>query len=481
MSTQSAPPRRIEYVDIREVRGADRNPRSHLSLEKVKGSIRKYGFVDAAVHDGRTGRIIAGHGRTEALTAMRDAGEDPPEGVVVGAGGEWLMPLQYGWASRTDAEAETLLVNLNRLVETGGWEKGGLAELLDELRRDTPTDFELTGFESGDVDAMFAELAQAAYEELPAPEDLDEVGEAPAPEEAISRLGDVWVLGRHRLAVGDSTDLAVVHRALGGRDVKAQLVFTDPPYGVSYVGQNGMKIINDDLSASDLGKLLLGAFGVMKEVLIPGGAFYVCSPSGRLETTFRVALEDVGLELRSQLVWIKDSLVLGRADYHGQHETMLYGWQLEGEPLVPPHFDPEHETMLYGWKDGAAHTFEGGRKQTTTWLYPKPRRSDLHATMKPVALVRRAVINSSTPGEERGRVLDLFGGSGTTMVASELSARSASLVELDPPYADVIIQRMFDQFQIDGVRESDGARWSSVRGTNSGKSGRGGGSGGGSA
>lgn len=303
---------------------------------------------------------------------------------------------------------------------------------------------------------MLAAIAQTEFEGVADPEDLDDVGAAPAKEDAVSREGDVWILGRHRLAVGDSTDLAVVQAALGGRDVMAQMVFTDPPYGVSYEGMNGMKIINDNLSASDLGKLLLGAFGVMKEVLVPGGAFYVCSPSGRLETTFRVALEDVGLELRQQLVWVKDSLVLSRADYHGQHETMLYGWQLEGEPLVPPHFDPDHETMLYGWKDGAAHTFEGGRKQTTTWLYPKPRRSDLHPTMKPIALVRRAVVNSSRPGVEHGRVLDLFGGSGSTLIACELSHRAASLVELDPPYADVICKRFQEQTGVVPVREATG-------------------------
>jgi site-specific DNA-methyltransferase (adenine-specific) len=179
-------------------------------------------------------------------------------------------------------------------------------------------------------------------------------------------------------------------------------------------------------------------------------------------TSFRVALEDVGLELRQQLVWAKDSLVLSRADYHGQHETMLYGWQLEGEPLVPPHFDAEHDTMLYGWKEGAAHTFEGGRKQTTVWLYPKPRSSSLHPTMKPIALVRRAVVNSSTPGEERGRVLDLFGGSGSTLIACELSARSASLVELDPPYADVICRRFQEHSGVVPVLESTGERVSFV-------------------
>ena len=469
-----AAPRRIEYVNIDQVQGADRNPRSHLSLEKVIGSIRRYGFVEAAVHDGRTGRIIAGHGRTEALQKMREAGEPAPDGIVVDDTGGWLMPLTYGWSSRNDAEAETLLVNLNRLVETGGWEKGGLAELLDELRQNTPTDFNLTGFESADVDQMLAELAEADWDTIEDPADLDDHADPPAPEAAVSKVGDVWQLGRHRLAVGDSTDLAVVYRALGGTDVPVQMVFTDPPYGVSYVGKGGMSIINDNLSASDLGKLLLGAFGVMKKVLIPGGVFYICSPSGRLETTFRVALEDAGLELRQQLVWVKDSLVLGRWDYQAQHETMLYGWQLEGEAPTPLHFEPDHDTMLYGWKDGAGHLFEGGRKQTTTWLIPKPRKSDLHPTTKPIALVRRAIVNSSAPGEERGRVLDLFGGSGSTMVACETAHRSASLVELDPPYADVIVERMHAQFGIDGVRESDGARWSDV-GRGKGKTGAGGG------
>lgn len=456
----AAAPRRIEYVPIDEVNTADRNPRSHLTLDVVKGSIRKYGFVESAVHDGRTDKIIAGHGRQLALQQMHEAGEDVPEGIVVLEDGRWAMPIQYGWESADDAAAETLLVNLNRLAEKGGWETGGIAELLDELRRDSPTDFELTGFDSAEVDDLLAQFAQGEYDQLPDPEDLDEVPEAPKPEDAISQVGDVWLLGRHRLAVGDSTNLAVVQRALGG--AKAQLVFTDPPYGVSYEGQNGMKIINDNLSASELGKLLLGAFGVMKEVLIPGGVFYVCSPSGRLETTFRVALEDVGLELRQQLIWAKDSLVLGRWDYQSQHETMLYGWQLEGEPEVPPHFDPEHDTMLYGWKEGAAHQFEGGRKQTTMWLYPKPRSSALHPTMKPIALVRRAVVNSSAPGEERGRVLDLFGGSGSTLIACELSNRAASLVELDPPYADVICRRFQEHSGVVPVRESTGERVSFV-------------------
>lgn len=458
-----AAPRRIEYVPVDEVVPAEVNPRQHASIEKVKGSIRRFGFVDGAVHDGRTGRIIAGHGRTEALAAMRAAGEPAPEGVVVDGSGRWLMPVQVGWSSATDEEASVLLVNLNRLVETGGWVEGGLAALLSDLRASLPVaDFELTGFDSAELDAMLAAQAEAEYESMPDPTDLDDAPEVPSEEETVCRAGDVWVIGEHRLAVGDGTDPTVVKAALGG--APAQMVFTDPPYGVSYVGQRGMKIVNDDLSASDLGRFLVALFRVIKAELVPGGTFYVCSPSGDLETEFRLALREVGLLQRQQLVWVKDSLVLGRWDYQSQHETIFYGWGDGAAPEDLPLFDPEHETLIYGWKDGAAHEFSGGRKQTTVWLYPKPRRSDLHPTQKPIALCRRAIGNSSLPGGGRGRVLDVCGGSGSTMVACQTLGRPASLVELDPPYADVIVERMFGQFGLDGVRESDGVRWSAVRG-----------------
>lgn len=464
MTETPLPPRRIEYVLIDEVNTADRNPRTHATLQKVKGSMKRYGFVESAIHDARTDKIIAGHGRQQGLLEMHAAGEEPPEGIMVDPDGRWRMPLTYGWASKNDDEAETLLVNLNRLAEQGGWETESLAELLDELRASSPDDFELTGFDDADVDGMLADLASSSYDELEEPGDLDDAPAAPHRPEAKTTEGEVWVIGRHRLAVGDSTDPEVVREALDG--APAQLVFTDPPYGVSYEGQGGMKIINDELSVKKLGVLLEGAFKVMQQVLIPGGAFYICT-SDLAEGTFRNSLQAVGLQMRQQVVWVKDSLVLGRKDYHYQHEAILYGEQ-EGEPaLVPPPeeaFETEHETMLYGWHEGAAHEFEGGRKQTTVWLCPKPRRSDLHPTMKPVALVRRAIMNSSKPGSDRGRVLDLFGGSGSTMVAAETCGRSSSLVELDPPYADVILERMHDLFGLDGVREPDGARWSEIRG-----------------
>lgn len=445
----TSPQRFVDYVPLEDVLPATRNPKGH-SDEMIQRSIRRFGFVDAAVHDGRTGRIIAGHGRTEALWAIRRAGEEPPEGVIVDEDGRWLVPVQKGWSSRSDGEAEALLVVLNRATEAGGWNEGELAELLGDLRAGPDPDLlELSGFTAADHDRMVAELAEQTFEAADDPEEFDA---APAlPYKPITRVGDVWLLGKHRLVCGDSTDLHVVTTALGGK--RADLAFTDPPYGVKYEGSTGLRIVNDDLSASDLGRLLVGAFQAMSDSLVAGGAFYICGPSGRLETTFRAALEEVHLELRQQIVWVKDSFVLGHSDYHLQHETLLYGWQLPGEAPTPPHFDPEHDTMLYGWKDGAAHTFEGGRKQSTVWVYPKPRRSEVHPTMKPVALVRRAILNSTLPG---GLVLDQFAGSGSTLIAAELCGRVASCVELDRRYADVICRRYQEHSGVMPILEASG-------------------------
>jgi DNA modification methylase len=442
-------PRYTEYVALGAVARADLNPKEH-DLEVVKRSIRRFGFVDGAVHDGRTDRIIAGHGRLEALQEMAAGGESAPDGIVVDADGAWLMPVQKGWSSRSDDEAASLLVVLNKATELGGWNDVELTQLLEGLAASGDEDLlGLSGFSEDDLEALRADAKKREYDEDEDPDRFDEAPDVPA--DPISKAGDVWILGNHRLACGDSTDPEVVKAALGG--ALADAVFTDPPYGVSYVGGTGLKIINDDLSASDLGRLLVAAFTAMRDNLRPGGSFYICGPSGRLETTFRSALDEVGLELRQQLVWVKDSFVLGHSDYHLKHETILYGWQLGDEPATPPPYDPEHDTVLYGWKDGAAHTWEGGRNQTSVWLYPKPKRSEVHPTMKPIALCRRGILNSTDPG---GRVLDQFGGSGSTLIAAELSGRVCSTVELDPRYSDVICRRFQELTGVVPVLERTG-------------------------
>lgn len=274
----------------------------------------------------------------------------------------------------------------------------------------------------------------------------------------------MWVLdgGRHLVACGSSTRSRDVEALLAGDLV--DLVWTDPPYGVSYVGgtKDRLTIKGDDLSADALRRdLLEPAFTQMAQVLRPGGAFYVCSPSGPLEATFRGALDAVNLTLRQQLVWAKDRFVLGHQDYHQRHESILFGWGDGDAPLEPPLYDPVHDTILYGWAPGAAHTWEGGRKQDTVWECPRPKASRLHPTMKPVELVSRAMENSSRPGD---LVADFFGGSGSLLIAAYTLSRRSRTMELDPAYVDVICRRWQQHTGMVPVRAADGAEVSFVEG-----------------
>ena len=239
-------------------------------------------------------------------------------------------------------------------------------------------------------------------------------------------MGDLWQLGEHRLLCGDCTDRAEVARLMRadaadtpGSRAAADMLFLDPPYGVGYgLATNrpirkGRPIMGDELGEH-------GTYDLLKRTLLaaplrPGGAFYVCSPGGTGETLFRLALRDAGLPLKQALVWVKHHFVLGRQDFH---------WQ--------------HETLLYGWKAGAGHYFGGGRTQTTVWEHQRPHRSNLHPTMKPIDLVERAVMLSSKEGEI---VYDGFGGSGTTLLACEQTRRKCRMVEIAPRYCDVVVQR----------------------------------------
>jgi DNA modification methylase len=228
-----------------------------------------------------------------------------------------------------------------------------------------------------------------------------------------------------------------------------QLLLTDPPYGVAYVGGTGLTIRNDDLDEAGLHQLLEQSLTAAAELMPPGAPFYIFSPSGVLETTFRLALPPA-LGLRQQLVWVKDSLVLGHSDYQMRHETILYGWRPgAGEPDEAA-YEPAHDTVLYGWKTGGAHAWDGDRRQSTVWEFPRPRRSSEHPTMKPVAMLEAAIGNSTRPG---AHVLDLFAGSGSTLIACHGTKRAASLVELDPAYADVICRRYQEHTGVVPVRD----------------------------
>jgi DNA modification methylase len=244
-----------------------------------------------------------------------------------------------------------------------------------------------------------------------------EVEEDEVPEvdqgESASRLGEVYQLGRHRLMCGDSTKIEDVEKLMDGK--KADMVFTDPPYGVAYVGKtkDALTIQNDALG--DEGTRLLVADALRIAPIKTGAVFYVCSPAGNTETAFRLAIADAGLALKQCIVWVKDHFVMGRQDYH---------WR--------------HESILYGWKEGSAHFYGGGRSQDTVWEVKRPTVSKEHPTMKPIELVLKGIGNSSK-GDDI--VLDLFGGSGSTLIACEQTNRICYMMELDEHYCDVTRKR----------------------------------------
>ena len=240
--------------------------------------------------------------------------------------------------------------------------------------------------------------------------------------------GDLWQLGSHRLLCGDCTRPDDIARLMPPKE-KADLLFTDPPYGVAYAGKSGLRqhlkrqpcgkpmsaplLLGDDLGTEGTRRLVAAA--LTQAPLRPGAAFYLCTPSAQAQLAFFLALRDAGLTPRQSLVWVKHHFVLGRQDYQ---------WR--------------HESLLYGWKAGAAHSFYGGRAQDTVWEVPRPRPCAGHPTVKPVALVRRAIENSSRVGEI---VYDGFGGSGSTLLACEETGRRCRMLEIEPRFCEVILNR----------------------------------------
>jgi len=255
-------------------------------------------------------------------------------------------------------------------------------------------------------------------EEVEGQDDVPEV-----PEKAATSPGDIWQMGDHLLICGDAADPSVYSRLLGRERV--HMLFTDPPYGVSYgektrflqeagASKGREDIPNDDLSPAQLRALLFTVFSIIRDLFAEYSCYYVTSPVGDWLTTFLLALQDAGMPCRHVLVWKKSAPVLGRADYDYQHEPILYGWVKK-------------------------HRFYGrGQFRTSVWEIPKPSKSKLHPTMKPVALIENALLNSTEQGDI---VLDPFAGSGSTLIACEKTGRKARLIEIDPRYCDVIVRR----------------------------------------
>jgi DNA modification methylase len=407
--------RQVEYLDLGALIPAVRNPKAHAH-DTLRASISRFGFTAPALLDERTGRLVAGHGRTQALAAMRAAGEHPPAGVQVGDGGAWLVPVVRGWASRSDAEADAYLVADNQLTIAGWWDEAALTELLTEL---AATDPDLTGL-LGFTEEQLAGMLAAE----PTPEarhgDPDDAPPLPAAE-PVTRPGDVWLLGPHRLVCGDATDAAAAHDAVDGG--LADCMWTDPPYGVTYTG---VDTTPRDALAGDtapaLPQLLADAFTTATYVLHPGAAVYVAHAPGPLSADVLRAMTGAGWAVRQQLVWCKNHFVLGHGDYHYQHEPVWAGYT-GGAEGRPGRGGP-------GW--------HGGDAQTSTFHVDRPARSDEHPTMKPTALVAAMLTNSCPPG---GLVYDPFAGSGSTLVAADDLGMRCAAIELEPRYCDVVCRR----------------------------------------
>lgn len=362
-----------------------KNPRRFTAkgMEDLKASMTRLGYIDPIAIN-QDGTIIGGHARKKMLKelGLKEIDVRVPDRML------------------TDKEIEEAVIRLNKNV-AGEWNFDTLA---NEFNTDDLIEWGFAAEELG--------ITVAPTEGLTDPDDVPE-----PPAEPVSKPGDVWVLGNHRLMCGDSTSIDAVEKLMDGD--RADQLITDPPYNVAYQGKtkDALTIQNDSMGDDQFRQFLRDAFTAADAVMKPGAVFYIWHAD--LEGyNFRGACKDMGWQVRQCLVWAKDSMVMGRQDYH---------WK--------------HEPCLYGWKEGAGHLWATDRKQTTILNFQRPNRNDIHPTMKPVELIQYQVLNN-TKGEDI--VLDLFGGSGTTMIACEMNGRHSRLMELDPKYCDVIIKRWQD-------------------------------------
>ena len=377
--------RRYENVEIKRLKPYERNARTHSpeQIQKIAESINEFGFVNPVLIDEKY-TIIAGHGRVLAAEKL---------GVLE-------VPCVFV-EDLSDVQKSAYIIADNRLAEDAGWDFEILSKELESLKN-FDFNIELTGFSLDDIE-FDLEKPQIKEEEIPE-----------IKKESKSKPGDIYQLGRHRIMCGDSTDFSDIEKLLAGS--KVDLLITDPPYNVDYSGKtkDSLKIGNDNMSDSDFENFLQQSFRNADSVMKPGAAFYIWHSDSN-GYIFRKACEEVGWKVRQCLIWNKNSMVLGRQDYQ---------WK--------------HEPCLYGWKDGAAHLWTNDRKQTTVIDYEKPQKSERHPTMKPVGLFDYQVRNNT---KKDGTVLDIFGGSGTTLIACEQNGRTAYLMEIFPSYVDVIIER----------------------------------------
>lgn len=383
----------IIKVNINEIKPYAGNAKKHPKeqVEQIKQSILHFGMNDPIAID-ENNVVIEGHGRLMALKLLNF--EEVP-----------CIRLSH----LSEADKRAYILEHNKSTLNTGYDEELLKVEMDFLK-ESAFDLNLTGFSPTEISALFDTKSKAKEDDFdPTP-----------PTNPLSRLGDIWLIGKHRLLCGDSTKQADVDKLMDGK--KARMIFTDPPWNVNYGTQvhhpswRKRNILNDNMSAEDFNFFLTGAFKTMKEVLVAGGMVYIVMSAQEWGNLCDV-LSGLDYYWSSTIIWVKDTHVMGMKDYHTRYEPLWYGW-LGNAPRVCP--------------------MKTDRKQNDVWEITRPKCSEEHPTMKPVELVARAIGNSSLVGD---LVIDLFGGSGTTLLAAEQTDRVCNMMELDPKYCDVIAKR----------------------------------------
>ena len=384
----------LQLVPITKLVPYVNNARTHSPEQslKLRSSLREFGFINPVIIDREYG-VIAGHGR---IIAAKD------EGITE-------VPCVFA-DHLTEAQKKAYIIADNRMAMDAGWDEELLRVEIEVLQA---ADFNplLTGFDANELVDLFADDNE---------KDVKDDGfdlTAALEKASFVEPGDVWTVGKHRLVCGDATNTDDVALLMDGK--RANLLLTDPPYGVSFRSSSGLTIQNDSLRNEEFYSFLLSAFTAAAERMEKGGAAYVFHADTE-GLNFRRAFADAGFHLAGCCIWVKDSLVLGRSDYQWQHEPVLYGFLQNGK-----------------------HPWYSDRKQTTIWNFAKPKRNENHPTSKPLDLLGYPIGNST---KENAIVLDTFGGSGSTMMACEQTGRICYMMELDPKYASVILRRYVEDF-----------------------------------
>ena len=416
---------KVETWPIERCVAYARNPRRNdEQVERMASAIREFGFRIPIVARS-DGGVVDGHLRLKAAQKLG------------------LKEVPVALADElTEAQVKAFRILANKSANWAGWDPALLALEIEDLK-ELDFDLELTGFELPELDEILGAGEQAGTEGQTDPDAVPEMQEAP-----VTREGDVWLLGRHRLMCGDSTDAGSVALLMNGE--KADMVFTDPPYGVSYTEKNEFlnrrgkamacptPIQNDEMPPEQMHDFWVPAFKNLHEFTNERMCYYITAPQGGDLLLLLQSVREAGFMLKHQLIWNKNNHVLGRCDY-----------------------DYKHEPIVYGWKIGGTHKFYGGGQfKTSVWDIPKPMQSKLHPTMKPVELIENAVLDGSDKGQT---VLDLFGGSGSTLIACEKTGRVCRMMELSPRYCDVIVRRWQEFTGQEATLEEDGRTFAQVK------------------